>query len=62
MEAVKNKVGVTESIKIIKYFNYDFEWAEISRENIEKIINKKKKAYTRANQKKEKNPQLQKKK
>jgi len=30
-EAVKKRVGVEESVKVIKYVNYDFEWVEISR-------------------------------
>ena len=41
-EAIAAKVGITESIKAIKYMNYDFEWIEISRENIEKVSKKKK--------------------
>lgn len=41
-EAIAVKVGVTEPIKAIKYMNYDFEWIEISKENIEKLSKKKK--------------------
>lgn len=61
IEAVKLKVGAGEAIKIIKYVNYDFEWVEISRDNIEKIM-KKKKSNQKGGQKKEKNAQPQKKK
>jgi hypothetical protein len=60
-EAVKAKVGATETIKVIKYVNYDFEWVEISKENIERIF-KKKKNNPKGAQKKEKNAQPQKKK
>lgn len=38
----------------MKYVNYDFEWVEISKENIEKIIKKKKNTKT---QKKDKGNQ-----
>lgn len=41
-EAISAKVGATEPIKAIKYMNYDFEWIEISKENIEKVSKKKK--------------------
>ena len=60
-EAVKTRVGIVEPIKVIKYVNYDFEWVEISKENIE-IITKKKKNNQKGGQKKEKNAQPQKKK
>jgi hypothetical protein len=33
---------VTEPIKVIKYVNYDFEWVEISKENIERLTKRKK--------------------
>ena len=54
-EAIAAKVGATEPIKAIKYMNYDFEWIEISRENIEKGSQKpkKEKASQPAKEKKE---------
>ena len=54
-EAIAAKVGATEPIKAIKYMNYDFEWIEISRENIEKASQpakeKKEEKGTQANEK-----------
>lgn len=29
-EAVKEKMGIVGDVRLAKYFNYDFEWVEIS--------------------------------
>jgi hypothetical protein len=51
-EAVKAKVGVADPIKVIKYVNYDFEWVEISKENIERLMKRKKNGGNQKGQKK----------
>jgi hypothetical protein len=40
--AVKKRVGCEEEVKIAKYVYYNFEWMEISRQNIENVIKGKK--------------------
>lgn len=41
-EAVRQRLQIDQPIKIMKYVNHDFEWVEVSKENIEKLTKKKK--------------------
>ena len=43
MEAAQKKIECEVPIKLVKYFHYDFEWVEISRENIDKVAKGRKK-------------------
>jgi len=51
LTAIGKEVGC-EEVSIAKYFNYNFEWVEISVENIEKMNKGKKKAANKNDKKK----------